>query len=457
LVVKNGTRLNGATSLVTKTPDYNGEGDTLYVVNGSTSPYYGAGAELTIGGMKPGIYTYYTYVGFTDTDPDPDTDLCVLSGGELITDTSGIIAPEGEPRVLCRATKTIVLTDPNPALLVNKAVADVTRGEAFHPYPHVSNAFAGDTIKFRVQIVDIGSSTLRNAVVYDVLPHIGDTGTINGQTDVQRGTTDNVILTAVAPPAGWTVSYTTSDNPCRPELGVTSGCENVTWTTPTTAGWATLAPEVLQSIGAIRLTKASMTKAELDELYLTYEVPPASEWTLGNVVWNSVGAFAQSVLASDGSLFNLPPTEAPKVGFTYPSAEISWQKTDQDGVLLPGATFRLTGPKGFSVDVTDNGANDVDPAAGKITVGESLDVGEHTITEIAAPTGYRVTTDSLTLSVTQGEIAEAGTIVNWPSVEITVFDLPAAGGSVNVVRIAAAFVILGLGAVFVIARRRFTA
>ncbi|MCL2781626.1 MAG: prealbumin-like fold domain-containing protein, partial [Actinomycetia bacterium] len=92
------------------TNDFNGLGDTLYLLAGSTaSPSSGAGARVTFGGMAPGTYEYHTYSGFTDTEPSDGGASCAASGGTQVTDSTGIIGPVGTPRTLCQATETIVV------------------------------------------------------------------------------------------------------------------------------------------------------------------------------------------------------------------------------------------------------------------------------------------------------------------------------------------------------------
>ncbi|MCL2464695.1 MAG: SpaA isopeptide-forming pilin-related protein, partial [Micrococcales bacterium] len=321
-------------------------------------------------------------------------------GGTLVTDTTGIIAPVGTPRLLCRATNTIIVQSPGAGLLVAKQVANVTDGEVFHASPYVSDGLAGQTMQFRVQIANIGTSDLSDAVVYDLLPHAGDTGTIASQADVSRGSTQTPILTAVTPPDGWTIEYSSSANPCRPELNVTTNCDD-------TATWSTSLP--MDQVASIRLTSPDAGVSAYSEMILTYTVPPAGQWSSGDIVFNSVGATATQGGAQ------LPPTEAPKVGFRYPSATLIWYKTDPSGDPLAGATFEVTGPDGFDQTVTDNVGLDADPTDGTFMLANGLTVGDYTITETAAPDGYAVNTTPLHATIdTAGATVTAGTVVDLP-------------------------------------------
>ncbi|MCE9556490.1 MAG: hypothetical protein K8T91_24335 [Planctomycetes bacterium] len=80
-----------------------------------------------------------------------------------------------------------------------------------------------------------------------------------------------------------------------------------------------------------------------------------------------------------------------------PLGSLSWEKRDDCGILLGGATFTvgpnnpLTG-SGTPLTVVDNGANDADPTAGRIKVNNVL-LGTYTITETVAPAGYALDAD----------------------------------------------------------------
>jgi len=80
-----------------------------------------------------------------------------------------------------------------------------------------------------------------------------------------------------------------------------------------------------------------------------------------------------------------------------PLGSLAWEKRDEQGKLLGGATFTigpvnpLTG-SGSPLTVVDNGANDADPDAGQIVV-NNIRLGTYTITETVAPAGYALDDD----------------------------------------------------------------
>ena len=94
-----------------------------------------------------------------------------------------------------------------------------------------------DSIKYRVTIQNKGNAPLSNAVAYDVLPFVGDTGTTTSTAGTPRGSTVQEQLSSVSDvSSGVTLAYSTSQNPPRPEVftGTTTG----DWTAPVAAASA---------------------------------------------------------------------------------------------------------------------------------------------------------------------------------------------------------------------------
>ena len=76
--------------------------------------------------------------------------------------------------------------------------------------------------------------------------------------------------------------------------------------------------------------------------------------------------------------------------------KLELKKLDENGSLIDGAVFTVTGPNGFNQDVTVSG--------GKIVL-ENLDKGTYTVKEKNAPNGYLVDTKSYTVEVKAGQTA----------------------------------------------------
>jgi hypothetical protein len=75
---------------------------------------------------------------------------------------------------------------------------------------------------------------------------------------------------------------------------------------------------------------------------------------------------------------------------TFGAGQLCWLKENSDdGSLVGGATFQVTGPNGFSVTVVDNQPPDADPADGKFQLND-LVLGTYSILETAPPPGFTI-------------------------------------------------------------------
>ena len=93
---------------------------------------------------------------------------------------------------------------------------------------------------------------------------------------------------------------------------------------------------------------------------------------------------------------------------------LTWNKVDQKGNTLGGASFRVTGPNGFDKTVADNDSSDLDKADGKFSV-QKLAAGVYTLTEVTAPTGYQLGSGSFEATVSEAVLnGSFGDIVNVP-------------------------------------------
>jgi hypothetical protein len=382
------------------TPNFGGLGATRYLSAGEgAAALTGVGGTLAFGGaaMGPGVYQYDTYAGFTDSDPSDGGASCTTQGGTVVIDDTGIIGDVGVPRMLCKATNFIIVSDPSGGLQVTKRAVNVTQNSGFVAPPNSVPASPGDTVAFRVRVANLGTIALTGLTVYDILPHVGDTGVVASQTGTPRGSTVAPSLSGVTVPTGWQAEYNASFNPCRPEVGVAAACDN-TATAPWTAA--------MSAAGTVKLTAPTLAPNSFVDIMLEFTVPGYGVWNDGVEAWNSVGA-AAALNALDLIV------EPPSVGFKYASGAIAWKKTNASGTLLAGAVFRLTGPGGIDLTITDNQAPDADPDDGEFLVDTGLGLGNYTITETTAPALYEVTTTPLTATVTtMGQVVDAGTLIN---------------------------------------------
>ena len=79
----------------------------------------------------------------------------------------------------------------------------------------------GGLAQWQLRLANTGNVDNTNLAFIDLLPRVGDTAVTTGSpTLTQRGSEYPLLLTsAITAPAGWTVQYSTSTNPCRAEVG----------------------------------------------------------------------------------------------------------------------------------------------------------------------------------------------------------------------------------------------
>ena len=168
----------------------------------------------------------------------------------------------------------------------------------------IGDASRGGSGTYRLKWNNVGSNTLSSPVIYDLLPHPGDTGVSQGQSSVQRGSQFSPEFTGVGQlPTGISVKYSTSENPCRDEVfsdTANPGC---------TDDWSTTPPSPISSVRGLRFSSTATYKVG-DGFSVTIDVAVPADDT-NKVAWNSAATSARD--ATDPS--NVPlPAEPPKVG-----------------------------------------------------------------------------------------------------------------------------------------------
>ena len=165
---------------------------------------------------------------------------------------------------------------------------------------------------------NVGTDTLKNPVIYDILPYVGDTGVSGGQVGVARGSEFQPVFAGVNLPAGVTVQYSESTNPCRDEVysnSVNTSCVN---------DWSSTPPSDLSQVAALRFTSsASYTRGNGFKVGIEVQVPTG---IVNKIAWNS--AATNALDQTDPSNHPLP-AEPPKVGLVAPTTPtITTQTSD---------------------------------------------------------------------------------------------------------------------------------
>lgn len=222
-------------------------------------------------------------------------------------------------------------------------------------------------VDYRLAISDPNNTALKDLVVYDVLPHVGDTAISGVLAGMERGSQWNVTFDSIlSKPAGATIEYSTSYNPCRPELfdrpsgqALPSGCD---------ADWSAAVPADPASVKALRIVFAELAPTLVPE-YLDYRttapllsglddlaVTDPSAVANNNVAWQT------SRITSAGSTAALLASEAPVVSVRRAAGQVGdrvWLDADRDGLQsageagVPGITMELRDEHGQPVTGAD--------------------------------------------------------------------------------------------------------
>jgi large repetitive protein len=246
--------------------------------------------------------------------------------GSSVADSLDYDADGDTAETLCKATGTANIA-PIAQLVSNKTIQGTCDGGSVTTS---AGTLTGGALKYRLRVQNPGSVPMQNFVLIDILPFVGDTGV---RDTSPRGSQWTPLLVApIIPPPGTTVYYSTSGNPCRPEVGgPTTSCDPPNWTT--------VPPDPITSVRSFKVDFGSRVVGPSDTLdfflFLTTpgSVPP------GTFAYNS---FAYQANRSDG-LGSLA-AEPQKVGVSLGSCDAAalgdyvWVDANKNGVQDDGPT-----------------------------------------------------------------------------------------------------------------------
>ncbi len=196
---------------------------------------------------------------------------------------------------LSRTQIQILTAGGQPALTAVMSV----KGE-LDPTPKVAPATALTTAsgsaEYNLRFTNEAGVAMKNLVIINILPHIGDRGVIDLST---RGSTYSPYLASPINAPGATTYYSTAGNPCRNELtpGIPVGCVLPNWTN--------VPPADLSTIKSIKLDFGNTLILPSEVLTMTWpmRVPINAPTATTDVAWNS---FGYSVTRADNDVKMLP-------------------------------------------------------------------------------------------------------------------------------------------------------
>ncbi len=225
-----------------------------------------------------------------------------------------------------------------------------------------SGTLAGTTFDYRLTVQNQGTLSTQGFVFIDILPFVGDTGVLD--TNLRGSQWDPVLLAPITPPAGTVIYYSTSGNPCRPEVGgITTGCD--------VPNWSTVVPDPISSVRSFKVEFENNDVLSFDTLQFELSMfAGANTPSAGEVAYNS---FAYRGFRSDG----LGPLSAEpnKVGMTIGNCPVQaslgnyvWLDTNSDGLQNDGDT----GVNGVYVQLFNNGVDGIANNADDILVSTTV-------------------------------------------------------------------------------------
>ncbi|WP_447912069.1 isopeptide-forming domain-containing fimbrial protein [Microbacterium phyllosphaerae] len=218
-------------------------------------------------------------------------------------------------------------------------------------------------VDYALRISNPNTLPLKDLVVYDVLPHDGDTAIGESLAGTARGTEwapeFESVLSAL--PSGWSVEYSTSTDPCRPELfgaatgaNQPAGCDD---------DWSATLPADAGDVKALRISIDEYAPGETFQFEFRTQAPVlsgAADLAVTNpaaVANNNVAWHTDRVTAS-GDVQSLRPAEAPLVSVRRAAGIVGdrvWLDTNRDGIQDAGEP----GVEGVTVELRDAAGNPV--------------------------------------------------------------------------------------------------
>jgi len=273
----NGTTTGfNATPIITRTPNACG-------TNQVRIAWVWPGA-FSVVRAQHGTITLHTMVA-VDAPPGSLVNEVTLSGKNLLT-----------PLV---RTANLAVTSSSLLIGVKSVKGDQDAG--FLNFPAVGTTKQGGSAIYQGVVQNVSDVPVRDLVVIDTLPIVGDIGVV--EPAARDSAWQPLFAGTVDAPEAAVVSYSTSHNPCRPELGTNPpGCQPANWTTSL--------PSPASSVGAIKIEYGSFVLSPSASVNFTFPVSTPADAPIGAVAWNSFGYTATRA----DNLSPLQPSEPQKVG-----------------------------------------------------------------------------------------------------------------------------------------------
>ena len=196
--------------------------------------------------------------------------------------------------------------------------------------------------RYTIRLANPGNVDIDQVVGYDILPYVGDTAV--GPGVGPRGSAWQPLFAGMASvPAGVSVQYSLSTNPCRGEL-LSQGGALADGPAGCTNDWSSTPPADLSTVRALRFVAPGvLAPGAAHDITFDVVAPVGAE----GIAWNSTSMSARR----DDAQF-LQPAESKKVGLA-PAVSLGdyvWWDADRDGLQddseqgVPGVVVNLYHP-----------------------------------------------------------------------------------------------------------------
>lgn len=252
--------------------------------------------------------------------------LALRCSGSTQTDALDLDGDGNTAETLCRESETVSVAG-IAQLISSKTIQGTCDGGSVATS---AGTLTGGAIEYTLRVQNVGTVPMQNFVLIDILPFVGDTGVRDTNP---RGSLWTPLLAApITPPAGTTIYYSTSGNPCRGEVGgPTTSCDPPNWTT--------VPPDPITSVRSFKIEFGSRVVQPFDFLTFQLSLVTPGDVPAGDPAFNS---FAYQADRADG-LGSLA-AEPQKVGISLGSCEAAalgdyvWVDANLDGLQNDGPT-----------------------------------------------------------------------------------------------------------------------
>ncbi len=338
-------------------PNYGGTGRTLL-------RWSWPGWTLNPTGSQQDIYLYFD-VQVSSTAPYGVAQTEVFAGWQepeglgqagMVTDTLDVDGDGNVTELIAKDTHDIDI-GVEPGAAAGVEAVKWAKGELdtnYTRFPDTGLTVPAGSADYRLVVSNPGEVQMRDIVLIDILPFVGDTGVVD--TNPRGSEWQPFLAGPVTAPAGITVFYSESGNPCRDELtpGEPIGCEDPSWTAT--------APADITLVRSLKFEFTTLLLNPDEEVIIEWPMrAPINAPTDGEVAWNSFGFIATR---ADNGL-TLLPSEPIKTGIAIDAPDLPyigdyvWEDTNSDGIQDAGEG----GLNGVRVELfRDNGDGIADPA-----------------------------------------------------------------------------------------------